>query len=167
MYTSITQFVSDWEDESARTVQVFEALTDDSLSQPVTGDDRSLGRITWHIVTTLPEMCARTGLRITCVDEDAPVPEKASAFVEAYRAASAEVGKLVGSTWTDATLQVEDDMYGEPWKRGVTLAVLVRHEIHHRGQMSVLMRQAGLRPPGIYGPVREQWAEFGRTPPEV
>jgi uncharacterized damage-inducible protein DinB len=52
-------------------------------------------------------------------------------------------------------------MYGQRWKRGFTLTALVEHQIHHRGQMTVLMRQAGLRVPGIYGPAREDWASMG------
>jgi uncharacterized damage-inducible protein DinB len=47
-------------------------------------------------------------------------------------------------------------MYGEHWPRGLTLQALVFHEIHHRGAMTVLMRQAGLTVPGIYGPNREE-----------
>jgi uncharacterized damage-inducible protein DinB len=35
---------------------------------------------------------------------------------------------------------------------------LVRHLIHHRGQMSVLMREAGLIVPGVYGLSREETA---------
>ena len=34
-------------------------------------------------------------------------------------------------------------------------------EAHHRGQMTVLMRQAGLTVPGIYGPAQEEWAAMG------
>ena len=167
MYTSLAQFIADWKDESGKTAQVFAGLTDDSLAQPVSDDDRTLGRVAWHIATTLPEMCGRTGLTLTQVSEDAPVPTGAAAFARRYRAAAEELGALLEKEWSDDTLQVEDDMYGQPWKRGMTLAALIRHEIHHRGQMTVLMRQAGLRPPGIYGPVREQWAEFGQAPPEV
>ena len=42
-----------------------------------------------------------------------------------------------------------------------TLFYLIAHQTHHRGQMTVLMRQAGLRVPGIYGPAKEEWAAFG------
>jgi uncharacterized damage-inducible protein DinB len=35
---------------------------------------------------------------------------------------------------------------------------LVRHLIHHRGQLIVLMREAGLIVPGVYGPSREETA---------
>jgi uncharacterized damage-inducible protein DinB len=39
------------------------------------------------------------------------------------------------------------------------------HQAHHRGQMTVLMRQAGLTVPGVYGPAREERAQWG-TPAE-
>ena len=52
-------------------------------------------------------------------------------------------------------------MYGQQWKNGTTLRALISHQAHHRGQLTVLMRQAGLRVPGIYGPAREDWASMG------
>ena len=52
------------------------------------------------------------------------------------------------------------DMYGEKWSYAVILTVIVRHEIHHRAQMTVLMRQAGLKVPGIYGPSKEEWVNY-------
>ena len=58
-------------------------------------------------------------------------------------------------------------MYGETWINGDTLSALVDHQIHHRGQITVLMRQAGLKVPGIYGPSREDWNKIGMKPPLV
>jgi len=58
----------------------------------------------------------------------------------------------------------ELDMYGEKWARGHTLMVLCTHQTHHRGQMTVLMRQAGLKVPGVCGPSKEEWAQFGLPP---
>ena len=57
-------------------------------------------------------------------------------------------------------------MYGQKWKRGVTLGILITHQIHHRAQMTVLMRQAGLKVPGIYGPAYEEWAAMGMEAPK-
>jgi uncharacterized damage-inducible protein DinB len=31
--------------------------------------------------------------------------------------------------------------------------------------MTVLMRQAGLRVPGVYGPSQEEWSQFGMEAP--
>jgi uncharacterized damage-inducible protein DinB len=58
------------------------------------------------------------------------------------------------------------EMYAERWRKGQVLSVLIRHQCHHRGQMTVLMRQAGLRVPGVSGPSREEWATWGMQPME-
>ena len=55
----------------------------------------------------------------------------------------------------------EVDIYGERWQNGFTVFALIAHQAHHRGQMTVFMRQAGLRVPGVYGPAREEWATMG------
>jgi uncharacterized damage-inducible protein DinB len=38
------------------------------------------------------------------------------------------------------------------------LQSLIRHQIHHRGQMTILMREAHVVVPGVYGPSREESA---------
>ena len=60
MFLTIEQFKQEWQAESDNTRKIFSALTDDSLKQPVANDHRTLGRMAWHIVQTLPEMAART-----------------------------------------------------------------------------------------------------------
>ena len=62
MFRSIADFSSAWDYEIEATGKVFGNLTDESLSQRVTQEGRTLGRIAWHIVQTLPEMAGRTGL---------------------------------------------------------------------------------------------------------
>ncbi len=42
------------------------------------------------------------------------------------------------------------------WPVWQMLNALIAHEIHHRGQLSVLMRQAGIKVPNIYGPNYEE-----------
>jgi uncharacterized damage-inducible protein DinB len=112
-------------------------------------------------------MVNRTGLRPTGVNPESPVPPTAEEIKKAYATVSQSLLEQVKSMWSDDTLQNEDDMYGEKWKKGYTLHILMQHEIHHRGQMSVLMRQAGLRVPQIYGPAKEDWASYGMPVPEV
>lgn len=164
---TIEEFLADWKYESGQTARLMDALTDASLGQRVVEGDRSLGWTAWHIVTAMPEMLTRTGLKFTQVAPDAPRPATAVEIAAAYKAAAAEVADLVAANWTDASLQVKDEMYGEPWARSFTLTVLLRHEIHHRAQMTILMRQAGLRVPGVYGPAKEEWAQFGMQAPAV
>jgi len=167
MYRKIEDFLRAWETESAVTQKLMDALTDDSLRQEVMNGHRTLARIAWHIVTTIPEMTAKTGLAITAVSPDAPVPETAAAIRQSYAAVADELLKQVKAGWTDQTLEFEDEMYGEKWARGQSARVLIDHQTHHRGQMTVLMRQAGLKVPGVYGPSKEEWAGYGAPPPAV
>jgi uncharacterized damage-inducible protein DinB len=166
MFRRVADFQKAWEQEKSSTLKVLGALTDVSLTQAVTRDDRTLGRMAWHLATSLGEMMERTGLTVGGPAYDAPPPASAAAIVSAYETASKAVAAGVAA-WSDATLEVEDDMYGEKWPRGLTLQVLVVHQAHHRGQMTVLMRQAGLKVPGVYGPAREEWTAFGMQPPAV
>lgn len=167
MYSELSDFLSHWDAESKGTLQYFDQLTDESLSQFAGGAHRTLGRLAWHITATIPEMMARTGLTVAGPDPEAPVPETAAAIRSAYARAAASLAEHIEKNWTDATLKVEDEMYGEKWTRGHTLRALVIHQTHHRGQMSVLMRQSGLKVPGLYGPAYEEWAQYGMSAPAV
>jgi uncharacterized damage-inducible protein DinB len=165
LYKRIEDFVTTWKNESAATLRTLELLTDESLGQQITQDHRTLGRLAWHLVQTLHEMPARIGLLIEEPGED--VPTSAANIAAIYKRISQALLDTVQSSWKDENLLVMNDMYGEQWPNGVTLDTLVKHEIHHRGQMTVLMRQAGLRTPDLYGPTKEQWAEFGAPAPAI
>jgi uncharacterized damage-inducible protein DinB len=161
MYRKIEDFGKDWAYEVESTLKVLNALTDESLSQKVTEEGRSLGFLAWHIVLTLGEMPEKVGLHIDCPPYETEMPGSAQEIAAAFERAGNSVGAEVVKNWTDETLLQEDEMYGDKWKRGLTLLYLMLHQAHHRGQMTVLMRQAGLPVPGIYGPSREEWEAFG------
>ena len=167
MFRQVGDFQKAWTYEAECTLKLFRALTDASLHQAVTPHDRTLGRIAWHIVTSVPEMLERTGLKLSGPGPEAAMPSHAAAIAPAYETVAQSLAEQLRERWTDDTLQQTDEMYGQTWKRGFTLAVLLRHQAHHRGQMTVLMRQAHLKVPGVYGPAREEWSEFGMQPPAV
>lgn len=165
MLTKIEHFEKIWKSESGFTQKIMNALSDASLTQSVSDGHRTIGRIAWHICQTIPEMMSRTGLNLEEIKS--PVPTEAKVIQETYEQASKALLEQVKSGWTDETLQTEDDLYGEQWKKGSTLLILIQHEIHHRGQMTVLMRQAGIIVPDIYGPAKEGWSNYNAEPPEV
>ncbi|MCA0374188.1 MAG: DinB family protein [Gemmatimonadetes bacterium] len=167
MYQSLAPFLMSWQYEAENTLKLLDTLTDASLAQPMYPGGRTLGRLAWHITQTIPEMMNKTGLGVEGVDEHAPAPASAAEIAAAYRAASASLVARLSSQWTDATLTQEDDMYGMRWNRGTTLSILIVHQAHHRGQLTVLMRQAGLPVAGMYGPAMEEWAQMGMEPPPV
>ena len=167
MIHSIKDFEFSWGPEIEATQKVFKHLTDKSLSLEFSPNVRSPGRLAWHITQTIPEMMERTGLTLAGPKPDDPIPSSAKAIFTAYNDAAISLLDQIKAQWTDATLEVEDEMYGERWKRGNTLTALINHQIHHRGELIVVMRLAGLAVPGIYGPTREEWAQFGMEPPKV
>ena len=166
MYRTIEDFVLDWKYESGATMKILRALTDNSLSQKVTPEGRSLGFLAWHLVLTLSEMGSKMGLQVTAPAEDSKPPTVAAEIASTYDISSKSVLEAVRRSWTDASLNDDVQMYGEMWKRGGALTSLVMHQTHHRAQMTVLMRQAGLKVPGIYGPSKEEWAQMGMQPQE-
>ena len=164
MYRRISDFLADWKDESKSTKDVLEALTDESLNQRVTPAGRSLSKLGWHIAQSL-HMVTEAGLEgLDAPREQDAIPTNARAILKAYTNAADSLATVVEKGWTDAQLAEEVPMYGESWARGKVLSVIIRHEAHHRGQMTVLMRQAGVIVPGPYGPAREQWAAYGMEP---
>jgi len=161
MIRKIEDFQKDWAYETESTTNLFKNLTDASLGQKVTAEGRSLGFLAWHVTLTLGEMPKLVGLNIDAPEQDAAVPDNAAAIVEAFEKAAKSVSEQIAANWTDETLLQEDEMYGEKWTRGLTLLYLMMHQAHHRGQMTVLMRQAGVPVTGIYGPSKEDWEKMG------
>ena len=153
MLITIPQFLAIWEQETAATLSCFSKLTDESLSQTLVKDYRSIERLVNHILD-----CAAS------IPQAATVPvvhskkhyTHVSELIDAYTIATDKVKKAV-ATWTDETLLEETPMYGEVWKKGFALWVTIAHQAHHRGQLTVLMRLAGLKVPGVYGPAKEEW----------
>ena len=161
MYRTIEDFTEDWRQETSSTLRIFRSLTDASLTQRVTGEGRSLGFLAWHITKSLGEMGDRAGLHVPAPADDVSMPAKAADIAGAYIAAARSLGDEAREHWNNSSLEEEVEMYGEKWKRGFALAALIRHQTHHRGQMTVLMRQAGLSVPGVCGPSKEEWARWG------
>lgn len=167
MYHTLEEFYKDYENERGETQKILNALTDASLSQAVTDGHRTIGRIAWHLITTYPEMTSYSGIITTAVKKDDPIPSSAAKIAQTYQQASQEMLDFIRGNWQDSELKVEKEFYGEKWSIGLMLAILIKHEIHHRAQLTILMRQAGLKVPGTYGPSKEEWTNYGQNPPEV
>ena len=157
MFRKIEDFTRLWTYESEATLKLFRALTEASLGQSVAPGGRTLGFLAWHCVVTLPEMMKHAGVPVVGPDHAAPQPALAE-MTRLYEQCAKAVGEGIQARWTDAMLAEMIPMYGEQWARGNVLSALILHQTHHRAQMTVLMRQAGLKVPGLYGPAREEWA---------
>lgn len=162
MFRSLADFSAQWSMETENTLRVLRTLTDASLAQRVTPDGRTLGKLAWHLVETLHEMLSSAGLTFQQGSFDPHhVPDSASAIAETYAADAPRLGQAITAQWTDSDLTAEVPMYGMSWARGFVLQVLLMHQAHHRGQITILMRQAGLIVPGVCGPSKEEWTAMG------
>jgi uncharacterized damage-inducible protein DinB len=167
LFYTVDEFIKHWGNEANSTQKIMDTLTDASLNQQVAADHRTLGKLAWHVTTSLHEMLSRTGLVFEGAEHDSPVPTTAKEIADSYHTTSQNMLTAIKALWTDDSLKEMDDMYGDQWPKGLTLSILNSHQIHHRGQMTVLMRQAGLKVPGLYGPSLEEWGEFGMETPLV
>lgn len=130
------------------------ALTDASLAQRVAPGFRSLGELAWHIAGAPRHFLAAAGVTYDGPDMHVPHPPRAAEIRSVYEDVQTALATAVERTWGDPSLTEDYPLFGRPMKRGMIVLVMVHHEIHHRGQMTVLMRQAGLDVPGVFGPAK-------------
>ncbi len=156
MFTSIQTLLKVWKFESEQTAKLLGNITDESLSQRVAEGYRSLGELGWHLPVSLGTTASLVGLKIEAPDHGTTMPLDAAGMKREYVRAAESLARVIEKNWTDDTLKEVDDVYGEKWSKGTTMRVLMSHEIHHRGQLTVLMRQAGLPVPGLYGPSKDE-----------
>jgi uncharacterized damage-inducible protein DinB len=165
MYRRIEDFRSHWQEEVVDTLKVIDAIPDAKLGQAVSPEHRDLRRLAWHLASSVVGLPAQMGLKVEGPQETDVPAASAKELRDAYaRAAQSLLDAIKG--WTGADLEIEDTMYGHlVWKRGYSLQALEMHQAHHRGQMTVLLRQAGLKVPEFYGPTKESWAKLGMPEP--
>jgi uncharacterized damage-inducible protein DinB len=158
MYRTIAEFVDDWTVESGMSLKIERTLTDISLQQQIYPQGRTLGQLAWHMVMMIGMTGSLVGLEIAAPPKGSEQPASAARIADAYETAARSMGELASSKLKDGQLPVEIPFFGRSLSMDRVLHALVVHQIHHRGQMFVLIRQAGLVPPGVYGPTREEAA---------
>ena len=158
MYTTISEFVEDWRRESGISLKVLRALTDTSLQQKSDADANPLGRIAYHMAKMIGGTGSALGLEVLAPPREAEPPSVAAQIADEFEKAAKSLIDQASIKLTDAKLSEDISLFGRTMPLASALQTLIRHQIHHRGQISVLMRSAGVVVPGIYGPSREETA---------
>ncbi|EGW39699.1 DinB family protein [Desulfosporosinus sp. OT] len=95
------------------------------------------------------------------------VPTSAKEIAETFRRVSVQAAKVIEQQWTDKSLSQVQNAFGRDESNIQILIGLIKHIFHHRGQATILIRQAGLKPFGVYGPPKEDWIHLGvEKPPQ-
>ncbi|MGM0828931.1 MAG: DinB family protein [Bacillota bacterium] len=156
MFTTVSSFVQEWKQEAAVTQKVLDALTDESLKQEVAPDLYSIGSVAWHVTGATYYFPAQLGITFEVPDLRKEAPTSASEISETYKIVSTRLSEAVSEQVSDEKMNEMVNLFGMDMPVQAVFRLLIQHQAHHRGQLTVLMRQAGLKVPGVYGPSKEE-----------
>lgn len=164
MYRKLTDFYQVWAYESESTLKLFKAIPQANFKNTGTESIRSIARLSWHITESIAEMFHHAGISVDGIADASKEPNDVQKLIAEYERSSKSLVEKLKEQWSDAELEDKVNMYGDQWEKGMVLCVLVRHQAHHRGQLTILMREEGLVVPGMYGPAKEEWVAMGMDP---
>src|SRR3970282_2099672 len=104
MYNSISSFLNDWAYESESTLKVFRNLSNESLTQKVTPQGRSLGFLAWHITTSISETMSHAGMNVPVLEENDEAQNSVETIISAYERSNKEFIEKLPGIWTDEML---------------------------------------------------------------
>lgn len=157
MFTSVNDFVNEWKQEAAVTQKVLDVLTDESLNQEIASGLNSIGSLSWHIAGSIAFFPAQVGVKIETPDFQKGAPKSAAEISDTYKTVSQRLAEAFPEQVSDDQMNKMVNLFGMEMPFQAVFRLLIQHQAHHRGQLTVLMRQAGLKVPGVYGPSKEEW----------
>lgn len=155
MFRIKQDFINQYRMEANTTIACLKELTDESLDQAVSELDRTLGEIAWHVISSVGGFAERAGLKVEGATFDSAKPETVAEMVNVAEEIYNNTLAAYDASLTDESLIEDVDFFDQNMPKGHLLYSMIAHQAHHRGQMTVLMRQADLRVPPIYGPSRD------------
>jgi uncharacterized damage-inducible protein DinB len=148
--------------EMAATRRILERIPADRLAWKPHAKSRSLGELATHL-TELARWGTRAEAETFQVgSEKAPEMKSAADYLARFD------GNVAGSRaaierMPDAALEEnfqvlrpDGQLFFETNRHGILRRVLLSHSIHHRGQLTVYLRQNDVPLPSIYGPTADE-----------
>ncbi|MCP1143275.1 DinB family protein [Lysinibacillus endophyticus] len=155
MYRKVEDFIHEWEHNSSGTLSIIEAISDEKKHQAIVEDHSTLEWLSWHLTTAPVFFLGQTGLSLNMDLNPKNIPTTIEEIKSTYQTMKKNVRKVVEENFKDETLVNKVNMLGNETPIGAVLRMMVDHQTHHRAQMQVLLRQAGLPVPGVMGPTKE------------
>src|SRR5262249_945217 len=155
----VETFFAVWEREAQKTAEMLKMLPAGQYDFRPDASGRSLGELAWHLAEL--DAYISFGVANGAFSQDAKPPNiKRPMTIEAlapgYKQIHEEAKERLRAL-TVVDLDKEMQFFGSTLTVNSLLwDVLLLHWIHHRGQLSLLVRLAGGVVPPIFGPTREQ-----------
>ncbi|GEK33794.1 DinB family protein [Kurthia sibirica] len=153
MYRKIEDFQQDWAVSSKGTLKAIQALKDDKLDQAIVEGHNTLGWLAKHLIGSMSSFGGLVGFNIPAPTKET-APKTVDQLVAMYEASAAAVAEQA-KTLTDEDMTRNVQSFKGEASIGNILRGMIDHQTHHRGQMTVLIRQAGLDVPSVMGPTKE------------
>jgi len=160
----IDGMLQELEQETQTTRRVLERVPDHQLAWRPHEKARTLGQLALHVATVpggVAELVASPSPAQAPQFADDPNPESASELIPALDQSIAKAKKVL-SGMNDVTLmemwrlmQGERELFAVP-RVAMLRSVMLNHWYHHRGQLTVYLRELGVPIPSIYGPSADE-----------
>ena len=162
----ISPFIQEFQYEGQQTRKLLEVVPDDQFSFRPHEKSMTLQGLTSHLIevlTWVPETCTKDTFVFDMSTYTPFVVASMSEALETY-------DKLLGAA-IETLEGVSDEAYLAEWKMtdpagtpmfppmpraAVLRSMIMNHQIHHRGQLTVYLRMVGAKLPGLYGPSADE-----------
>lgn len=159
----IDSMLQELEQEAQTTRRVLERVPDDQLAWRPHQKARTLGELALHVATVPGGVAALVAAPSPAQAPQFtdPSPKSTSELIPALDESIAKAKSLLGSM-DDATLmsmwtlmQGERELFAVP-RVALVRSIMLNHWYHHRGQLTVYLRELGVPIPSIYGPSADE-----------
>ena len=161
--TIVDGLLQELEQETQTTRRVLERVPDDQLAWRPHEKARTLGELALHVARVPGGVAALVAAPSPAQlpQFTDPVPKSASELIPALDESIANAKQVLGSM-DDATLMStwrlmrdERELFAAP-RVAVLRSIMLNHWYHHRGQLTVYLRELGVPIPSIYGPSADE-----------
>ncbi|MEO7271170.1 MAG: DinB family protein [Vicinamibacterales bacterium] len=160
----IDGLLQELEMEAATTRRVLERISSDQLGWKPHPKSRSLGDLAMH-VAVVPAAVAQLATASSPAQipdfSDPPSPQHASELVPALDRTIAAVKRTLGGMDDEALtsswrlMRGDRELFALP-RAAFLRSVMLNHWYHHRGQLTVYLRELNIPVPSVYGPSADE-----------
>lgn len=161
MSEAFDKFLHVWEHEHNNTMKMLGALVPEKYDFRPDPTGRSIGEMAWHLAETDGYMSLAAtkgafemGVKPPNIERPKTIAGINEKFPLIHSEAVARVKTLTSAQLGSGSVKFPNGMSFP--MMDFLWAMMIHHNIHHRGQLGLMNRLAGGRTPGMYGPNREE-----------